>query len=243
MPAPRRPARMTRFLENERLLARSCCSPRRSSCSGVFIAYPFVMGVWLSLIKRQRGQSGRVRRAPELRQGVERLDLPDRVLQHVLLHVLGDHLQAGARACGWRSCSTGTSAASASCGPPCSCRSSCRPCSRTFAWRWMFDPTFSVLNWLLYQGGFITTKLPVPLRRHLRHVVRDRGQHVARHAVLRHHAPGRAADHQPRSPGGGLARRRQRLAALLARDLAAPQAGDRWWSWCSRSSRPSPTSS
>ena len=30
----------------------------------------------------------------------------------------------------------------------------------TFAWRWMFDPTFSVLNWLLYQAGFITTKLP-----------------------------------------------------------------------------------
>ena len=30
----------------------------------------------------------------------------------------------------------------------------------TFAWRWMFDPTFSVLNWLLYHGGFITTKLP-----------------------------------------------------------------------------------
>ena len=25
----------------------------------------------------------------------------------------------------------------------------------TFAWRWMFDPTFSVLNWLLYQAGFI----------------------------------------------------------------------------------------
>src|SRR6187431_1404813 len=30
----------------------------------------------------------------------------------------------------------------------------------TFAWRWMFDPTFSVLNWLLYQGGFIVTKVP-----------------------------------------------------------------------------------
>ena len=27
----------------------------------------------------------------------------------------------------------------------------------TFAWRWMFDPTFSVLNWPLYQLGFITT--------------------------------------------------------------------------------------
>src|SRR6059036_1183649 len=30
----------------------------------------------------------------------------------------------------------------------------------TFAWKWMFDPTFSVLNWLLYKGGLITTKLP-----------------------------------------------------------------------------------
>ena len=30
----------------------------------------------------------------------------------------------------------------------------------TFAWRWMFDPTFSVLNWLLYRTGFIVTKIP-----------------------------------------------------------------------------------
>jgi multiple sugar transport system permease protein len=30
----------------------------------------------------------------------------------------------------------------------------------TFAWRWMFDPTFSVLNWLLYSSGLITDKLP-----------------------------------------------------------------------------------
>ena len=25
----------------------------------------------------------------------------------------------------------------------------------TFAWKWMFDPTFSVLNWMLYQTGMI----------------------------------------------------------------------------------------
>ena len=25
----------------------------------------------------------------------------------------------------------------------------------TFAWKWMFDPTFSVLNWMLYKAGFI----------------------------------------------------------------------------------------
>ena len=29
----------------------------------------------------------------------------------------------------------------------------------TFAWKWMFDPTFSVLNWMLYKGGVITTRI------------------------------------------------------------------------------------
>ena len=29
----------------------------------------------------------------------------------------------------------------------------------TFAWKWMFDPTFSVLNWSLYNLGFITTRI------------------------------------------------------------------------------------
>jgi multiple sugar transport system permease protein len=29
----------------------------------------------------------------------------------------------------------------------------------TFAWKWMFDPTFSVLNWSLYQAGLITTRI------------------------------------------------------------------------------------
>jgi multiple sugar transport system permease protein len=30
----------------------------------------------------------------------------------------------------------------------------------TFAWRWMFDPTFSVINWMLYHAGWITDRLP-----------------------------------------------------------------------------------
>jgi len=29
----------------------------------------------------------------------------------------------------------------------------------TFAWKWMFDPTFSVLNWMFYQLGFITSAI------------------------------------------------------------------------------------
>src|ERR1700687_2433302 len=29
----------------------------------------------------------------------------------------------------------------------------------TFAWKWMFDPTFSVINWSLFQLGLITTRI------------------------------------------------------------------------------------
>src|ERR1700761_5815946 len=29
----------------------------------------------------------------------------------------------------------------------------------TFAWKWMFDPTFSVLNWLLFHVGIIQTRI------------------------------------------------------------------------------------
>src|SRR5215831_13097495 len=29
----------------------------------------------------------------------------------------------------------------------------------TFAWKWMFDPTFSVINWLLYRLGLITGRI------------------------------------------------------------------------------------
>ena len=29
----------------------------------------------------------------------------------------------------------------------------------TFAWKWMFDPTFSVINWTLFQLGFISQRI------------------------------------------------------------------------------------
>ena len=29
----------------------------------------------------------------------------------------------------------------------------------TFAWKWMFDPTFSVLNWMLFQLGLIDGRI------------------------------------------------------------------------------------
>ena len=57
-------------------------------------------------------------------------------------------------------------------------------------------------------------------------VLRHRRQHLARHAVLRHHPAGRPSDDQPRSARGRRPRRRQRLEALLERHLAAAEARD-----------------
>src|SRR6266508_6411355 len=52
-----RPARSTRWLESERLLATLLLAPT-VLLLGVFIAYPFVMGVWLSLSSTSVGNPG-----------------------------------------------------------------------------------------------------------------------------------------------------------------------------------------
>ena len=52
-----RPARSTRMLENERLLAFALLTPTMALL-GMFIAYPFVMGVWLSLTSTSVGNLG-----------------------------------------------------------------------------------------------------------------------------------------------------------------------------------------
>jgi multiple sugar transport system permease protein len=56
-PGTSRPSGMTRFLENERLLAVLLLTPT-VVLLGVFIAYPFVMGVWLSLSNVSVGNPG-----------------------------------------------------------------------------------------------------------------------------------------------------------------------------------------
>src|SRR5205814_877342 len=52
-----RPGRITRWLENERLLAALLLAPA-ILLLGLFIAYPFVMGVWLSLSSTSVGNPG-----------------------------------------------------------------------------------------------------------------------------------------------------------------------------------------
>src|SRR5215471_8961419 len=51
------PRRLTRWLESERLLATLLLAPALTLL-GLFIAYPFVMGVWLSLSSVSVGNAG-----------------------------------------------------------------------------------------------------------------------------------------------------------------------------------------
>src|SRR5215813_426584 len=154
----RQPARQGAVLENERLLAAVLLSPT-VILLGLFIAYPFVMGVWLALTDTSVGNHGTF---VGLRNFIKAWN--DSIFQTAfrntsfytfwatifkltlgmwLALLLNRHFR-GKRIV----------------------RSSMLlpfivpTVLSTFAWRWMFDPTFSVLNWLLYQGGFITTKLP-----------------------------------------------------------------------------------
>ena len=153
-----RPARLTRFLESERLLAMVLLAPT-VVLLGTFIAYPFVMGVWLSLTNTSVGNPGVF---VGLRNFAKAFDdsifrtafwntsyytffatILKLALGMWLALLLNRHFR-------------GKRIVRASMLLPFIVPT----VLSTFAWRWMFDPTFSVLNWLLYHAGLITTKVP-----------------------------------------------------------------------------------
>jgi multiple sugar transport system permease protein len=152
------PRRSTRFLESEGLLATLLLAPT-VLLLGVFIAYPFVMGVWLSLSSTSVGNVGEF---VGLRNFLKAWN--DSIFQTAfrntfyytfwatilklalgmwLALLLNRHFR-------------GKRLVRASMLLPFIIPT----VLSTFAWRWMFDPTFSVLNWLLYRTGFIVTKIP-----------------------------------------------------------------------------------
>jgi multiple sugar transport system permease protein len=160
LPHPRtsKPARLARFLENERLLAVVLLAPT-VLLLGVFIAYPFAMGLWLSLSSTSVGNVGAF---VGIRNFVRTWD--DSIFQTAfgntvfytfwatifklalgmwLALLLNRHFR-------------GQRLVRASMLLPFIVPT----VLSTFAWRWMFDPTFSVLNWALYSAGLITVKLP-----------------------------------------------------------------------------------
>jgi multiple sugar transport system permease protein len=153
-----RPAGLTRFLESERLLAMLLLAPTVLLLS-LFIAYPFVMGVWLSLSNTSVGNAGAF---VGLHNFVKAWN--DSIFQTAFRNTFYYTFWATILKLGlgmWLALILNRSFR----GKRIVRASMLLPfivptVLSTFAWRWMFDPTFSVLNWLLYQTGFITTKLP-----------------------------------------------------------------------------------
>jgi multiple sugar transport system permease protein len=160
LPHPRAssPAGLTRFLESERLLAALLLAPAIAILA-TFIAYPFVMGVWLSLSSTSVGNPGQFVGVANFvkawNDSIFRTAFGNTlfytfwatvfklVLGMWLALLLNRHFR-------------GKRLVRASMLLPFIIPT----VLSTFAWRWMFDPTFSVLNWTLYQLGVITTKLP-----------------------------------------------------------------------------------
>ena len=154
-----RPARRQgAVLENERLLAALLLAPT-VLLLGLFIAYPFVMGVWLALSDTSVGNVGHFVGAKNFikafNDSIFRTAFWNTVWYTawatVFKLVLGMWLALLLNR-NFR----GKRLVRASMLLPFIVPT----VLSTFAWRWMFDPTFSVLNWLLYRTGFIVNKLP-----------------------------------------------------------------------------------
>jgi multiple sugar transport system permease protein len=152
------PAGLTRFLESERLLATVLLAPA-VILLGVFVAYPFAVGVWLSLSDTSVGNPGHfVGLANFVKAGRDSIfrtafantvfytfwaTLFKLTLGMWLAILLNRHFR-------------GKRIVRASMLLPFIVPT----VLSTFAWRWMFDPTFSVLNWLFYHLDIIQTRLP-----------------------------------------------------------------------------------
>jgi multiple sugar transport system permease protein len=160
LPRPRiaRPWSLGDLLENERFLAAVLLAPALLLLA-VFIAYPFMMGIWLALSSTSVGNPGQF-------VGLENFikawnDSIFRVafwntaiytfwatlfklaLGMWLALLLNRHFRGHRliRAAVLLPFIVPTVLS-------------------TFAWKWMFDPTFSVLNWLLYRTNLIADKIP-----------------------------------------------------------------------------------
>jgi multiple sugar transport system permease protein len=157
-PGTSRPAGLTRFLENERLLAALLLAPT-VVLLGLFIAYPFVMGVWLALSSTSVGNPGVF---VGLHNFIKAWN--DSIFQTAFRNTVFYTFWATIfkltlgmwLALLLNRTFRGKRIIRASMLLPFIVPT----VLSTFAWRWMFDPTFSVLNWLLYQSGMITNKLP-----------------------------------------------------------------------------------
>jgi multiple sugar transport system permease protein len=151
-------SRWTRLLENQRVLAVALLAPGVIILT-VFIAYPFVMAIWFALTNISVGHAGEFVGLGNFRKAWE-----DTIFQTAFKNTFFYTFWATVF-----KLSLGMWVAlllnrhfkfkriiRASMLLPFIIPT----VLSTFAWRWMFDPTFSVINWTLYHTGWITDRLP-----------------------------------------------------------------------------------
>jgi len=151
-------SRWTRLLENQRVLAVALLVPGVAILT-IFIAYPFVMAIWFSLTDISVGTAGKFVGADNFKKAFQ-----DTIFQTAfwntcfytfwatvfklalgmwLALLLNRHFRFKRMIRAWMLLPFIIPTVLS-----------------TFAWRWMFDPTFSVINWVLYQSGWISDRLP-----------------------------------------------------------------------------------
>jgi multiple sugar transport system permease protein len=151
-------SRWTRLLENQRALAVALLAPGVVILT-VFIAYPFVMAIWFALTDISVGTAGKFVGIDNFRKAWS-----DTIFQSAfwntcfytfwatvfklalgmwLALLLNRHFRFKRMIRAWMLLPFIIPTVLS-----------------TFAWRWMFDPTFSVINWTLYHAGWISDRLP-----------------------------------------------------------------------------------
>jgi multiple sugar transport system permease protein len=151
-------SRWTRLLENQRALAVALLAPGVLILT-IFIAYPFVMAIWFALTDISVGNAGKF-------VGIENFQKAwsDTIFRGAfwnttfytfwatvfklalgmwLALLLNRHFRFKRMIRAWMLLPFIIPTVLS-----------------TFAWRWMFDPTFSVINWTLYHAGWISDRLP-----------------------------------------------------------------------------------
>jgi multiple sugar transport system permease protein len=151
-------SRSTRLLENQRVLAVALLAPGVIILT-VFIAYPFVMAIWFALTDISVGVAGKFVGIDNFAKAWE-----DTIFQTAFRNTVFYTFWATVFKLSlgmWLALLLNRHfrfkrIVRASMLLPFIIPT----VLSTFAWRWMFDPTFSVINWTLYNAGWITDRLP-----------------------------------------------------------------------------------
>ena len=153
-----RVSRLTRLLESERALATALLAPGVAILV-LFIAYPFVMALWYSLTSIRVGDAGEFVGIANFSKAIN-----DTIFQMAFKNTVFYTFWATIfkLALGmWLALLLNRHfrfkrIVRASMLLPFIIPT----VLSAFAWRWMFDPTFSVMNWMLYHAGLITDRMP-----------------------------------------------------------------------------------